>query len=229
MRENARNGKQRRRSGIAQRHCATSLHGETSVMNVAMGAGKPARSKDHLIWRIDKPSMRQALFNGAIETGNRPRMASGTSGIYEGKQAISIAIATKLHHFLGVSAGGSLMPIFLAAARPKYSLTALLRTAQRLRIHPRHHKHLARRGILHDTRNKAIGIVSQFRDVHYQAPSFDLPRIDYIMHTPCCTRRAMHAPRLIRSILAKTPLAVTVFWRPKRLFWPLRTSKSPSS
>ena len=74
--------------------------------------------------------------------------------IDQNQQRIAVAIIKNLVYLLGVAAGGSLVPQFLAAAAPEPGLAPFQRQAQAFLVDPGHHQNLAAGSVLDNGRNK---------------------------------------------------------------------------
>lgn len=130
------------------------------------GRRYPSVAPDLASLELAEGRRRARLPDSAEEAAARAGVAGRALGGNEREQRIGIAIVAQLDELLGVSAGGALMPQFLATARPKHRLAAFERERKRFFAHPRHHEHFERACILHDAGYKPVRIVSKLRQVH---------------------------------------------------------------
>ena len=83
-------------------------------------------------------------------------MASAAGLFHFKKERVHVAISVEFDYLLGVAAGFSLEPEFLAGAAPVVHETGVQSGLKRRRIHPCHHKDATGGRVLNDRGNESV-------------------------------------------------------------------------
>ena len=92
-------------------------------------------------------------------------MACSTDLIDRHQETIAIAVDTEIDQLLCMATGGSLHPKLLSGARPIGHASCLKRLRDGVGIHPGHHQHIARLGVLRDGGDQPGVVVAKCRGI----------------------------------------------------------------